>query len=304
MASQKNNTTITELPAHISGHLERITRDAEAIHQKDFTALSPYGALAVRWGLVPLEGAFTEIRDGLVEGAKRYDGESIARLEAEGKKIPLSCINDWYRGYCCGEKGQKFTHPAHCLGYILRLFPEMNKDEAWHLAQAESRKRSEIKGKLNWEPTDEDKADESAVEFANKKCPDRSDWEESTLQPGNPREFIREILWNRQYCEAYRSILRTTIRLAILTVCYRGIPVRREGRVHSSSGKSASQHRQKDDGGGDGDSDQGEPPRPVLTVPSLSTPPTLTTPQRNNSTHSRTPHPCRWPMESGVEPCC
>lgn len=52
-----------------------------------------------------------------------------------------------------------------------------------------------------------------------------------------------------------------------------------------------------DDSGGDGDSDgPGEPPRPVLTVPSLSTSPTLTTPQRNNSTLSRTPLPCSWCM--------
>lgn len=49
-----------------------------------------------------------------------------------------------------------------------------------------------------------------------------------------------------------------------------------------------------DDGGGDDPDGPGEPPRPVLTVPSLSTSPTLTTPQRNNSTLSRTPHPCRW----------
>lgn len=52
-----------------------------------------------------------------------------------------------------------------------------------------------------------------------------------------------------------------------------------------------------DDNGGDGDSDgPGEPPRPVLAVPSLSTSPTLTTPQRNNSTLSRIVHPCRWPV--------
>jgi len=51
-----------------------------------------------------------------------------------------------------------------------------------------------------------------------------------------------------------------------------------------------------DDGGGDSESDPGDPPRPVLAVPSLSTPPTLTTPQRNNSTLSRIVHPRRWSM--------
>ncbi len=49
-----------------------------------------------------------------------------------------------------------------------------------------------------------------------------------------------------------------------------------------------------DDGGGDDPDGPGDPPGPRLTVPSLSTSPTLTTPQRNNSTLSRTPHPCRW----------
>jgi hypothetical protein len=81
------------------------------------------------------------------------------------------------------------------------------------------------------------------------------------------------------------------------------LPTMATYRPHTSSSRSPrrapvrSAAKAGDDGGGDGDSDgPGEPPRPVLTVPSLSTSPTLTTPQRNNSTLSRTPHPCRWPV--------
>ncbi|NCC58415.1 MAG: hypothetical protein EOM17_12410 [Synergistales bacterium] len=74
-------------------------------------------------------------------------------------------------------------------------------------------------------------------------------------------------------------------------------------RPHTSSSRSrrspvrSAAKSGGDDNGGDSESDQGEPPRPVLTVPSLSTSPTLTTPQRNNSTLSRTPHPCRWSLD-------
>jgi len=63
-------------------------------------------------------------------------------------------------------------------------------------------------------------------------------------------------------------------------------------------------------GGGDsGDSDSdgpGDPPGPRLAVPPPRNPTTtpLTLHQGNNSRLSRTTHPCRWPMESGVEPCC
>jgi len=51
------------------------------------------------------------------------------------------------------------------------------------------------------------------------------------------------------------------------------------------------------DDNGEGDSDgPGEPPRPVLTVPSLQTSSTLTPPQRNSFSHSRIVHPCRWSL--------
>lgn len=52
-----------------------------------------------------------------------------------------------------------------------------------------------------------------------------------------------------------------------------------------------------DDGGGDGDSDSpGDPPGPKQVLPSHNSP-TLTTPQWNNSTLSRTSHPCRWSLD-------
>ena len=78
-------------------------------------------------------------------------------------------------------------------------------------------------------------------------------------------------------------------------------------RTHNSFSRTSSRSRRSpvrsaaksggDDNGGDGDSDgPGDPPGPQFAVTSLSTSPTLTTPQRNNSTLSRTPHPCRWSM--------
>lgn len=73
-------------------------------------------------------------------------------------------------------------------------------------------------------------------------------------------------------------------------------------RPHTSSSRSrrspvrSAAKSGGDDGGGDSESDPGDPPGPKLTVPSLSTSPTLTTPQWNNSTLSRTSHPCRWSM--------
>ena len=295
MTRQDNSTTMTELPAHISRHLEPLVGGIEAIQQKDFAAMSLYGALAFQWGLIPTEGTFSEIRDGLIEAAKIHDEQRLTKSEGEGKKALSLYLNDWVMGLECGDKGQKFTHPAHCLDYILRLFPDMEKEEAWYLAQAESKKRNEIKREVHWEPSIEDEADYSAMESVNKKIPDWMSEEDAPLKPRNRQEFINEILWTKQYYETYRSILRTTFRLAILTVCYRGIQVRREGRVHSSSSKSASQHRQKDDSGGDGESDQGDPPGPSLSVPPSQT--SLFIPKLNSLPLSRTFHPCCWCME-------
>ena len=79
------------------------------------------------------------------------------------------------------------------------------------------------------------------------------------------------------------------------TYCFHAAP-RTSSRSRRSPVRSAA--KAGDDGGGDGDSDgPGDPSGPKLAVPSLSTSPTLTTPQRNNSTLSRTPHPCHWCME-------
>lgn len=301
MTKQLDYSTITELPEHISRHLETLVRGIEAIQQKNYKNLPLYGEVGIYQGIVPQEGTFTEIRNALVEVVKRCDEQVSAKfegLEEQEKKDRSLLLNDWVMGYECGDKGQKFTHPSHCLDYILRLFPEMEKEVAWRLAQAESKKRNATWKKINWEPSDEDEADYHAMAVVDKTIPDWWDGGDIPQNPRNRQEFIRGILRDKRYNETYRAILRTTLRLAILTVCYRGIPVRREGRVHSSSGKSASTHRQKDDSGGGEDSDgPGEPPRPVLTVPSLSTSPTLTTPQRNNSTLSRTPHPCHWCMD-------
>lgn len=299
MTKQLDYSTITELPEHISRHLETLVRGIEAIQQKNYRNLPLYGAVGIYQGIVPQEGTFTEIRSALVEVVKRYDEQKSAKfegLEKQEKKVRLALLNDWVMKYECGDKDQKFTHPAHCLGYILRLFPEMEKKIAWRLAQAESKKRNAIWKEFHWEPSDEDEADYQAMAVVDKTIPDWRDWEDIPLNPRNRQEFIRGILWDKRYDEAYRSVLRTTLRLAILTVCYRGIPVRREGRVHSSSGKSASTHRQKDDsGGGDGDSDgPGDPPGPRLVLPSHNFHVAI---QLNSLPRSRTPHPCRWSLD-------
>ena len=77
------------------------------------------------------------------------------------------------------------------------------------------------------------------------------------------------------------------------------LPAKFARERHSRSRRSPVRSAAKagDDGGGDSESDPGDPPGPKLTVPSLSTSPTLTTPQWNNSTLSRTPHPCHWCMD-------
>lgn len=297
MTKQLDYSTITELPEYISRHLETLVRGIEAIQQKNYRNLPFYGVVGIYQGIVPQEGTFTEIRSALVEVVKRYDEQKSAKfegLEEQEKKDRLALLNDWVMKYECGDEGQKFTHPSHCLDYILRLFPEMEKEVAWRLAQAESKKRNATWKKINWEPSDEDEADYHAMAVVDKTIPDWWDGGDIPQNPRNRQEFIREILRDKRYNETYRAILRTTLRLAILTVCYRGIPVRREGRVHSSSGKSASTHRQKDDSGGDGDSDgPGDPPGPKLVLPSHNS---HSIPQLNNSILSRTPHPCRCPV--------
>ena len=80
-------------------------------------------------------------------------------------------------------------------------------------------------------------------------------------------------------------------------------------RSSSRSRRPSVRSAAKSGGGDSGDSDSdgpGDPPGPRLAVPPphnpSTTPPTLH--QGNNSRLSRTTHPCRWPMESGVEPCC
>ena len=95
------------------------------------------------------------------------------------------------------------------------------------------------------------------------------------------KHFSRRLLAGGVY-----SVFRTHNFFSRTSSRSRRSPVR-------SAAKSGS-----DDSGGDGDSDgPGDPPGPRLTVPSLSTSPTLTTPQRNSSIPSRIVHPCYWCME-------
>lgn len=300
MTRQDNFTTMTELPAHISRHLEPLVRDIEAIQRKDYAAMSLYGAVAFRRGFVPPGGTFSEIRDGLIEAAKIHDEQRLTNSEGEVKKATSLFLNDWVLRIECGDKSQKFTHPDHCLDYILRLFPEMKKEEAWHLAQAESKKRNETEREAyreaDREPSIEDAAHDYAFTVAGKKHPACLNREYPHLKPRSRQDFISEILWSKQYDEAYRTEIKTLEGGAVFLVSRSFLSApRTSSRSRRSPVRSAAKSG-GDDGGGDSESDPGDPPGPKLTVPSLSTSPTLTTPQRNNSTLSRTPHPCRWPM--------
>ncbi len=131
-------------------------------------------------------------------------------------------------------------------------------------------------------------------------------WTESFMR-GSGEETGEESSPGEHLHTLERSVKISAVFQHMINTRYSGrrfiLPTMATYRPHTSSSRSPrrapvrSAAKAGDDGGGDGDSDgPGEPPRPVLTVPSLSTSPTLTTPQRNNSTLSRTPHPCRWPV--------
>jgi hypothetical protein len=314
LTRQDNSTTLRNYKAvfregklrkalhpHIAGQIETICNDIESILSGDYKNLSIVCiGSTIKKMEYPSESFNEMIARGAFPGIGSFEAARSYALEAARDCELQSKPNDWALNSRAYEDGQRYTRylKEHCkpqtiLKLVMKLFPEMERSKAWSLAKEEHFRRLEVRRDISFSPDDWE-ADLLAEEAASAAIPTHEEEVGNSL--GGWGRVAREIAWSKIYNSVFRSVMARLHRIVTNFFMFPRTSSRSRRSPVRSAAKSGG-----DDNGGDGDSDQGEPPRPSYTGRIIPPAPIqarqfLLTPKVNNFPFSRTPLPCRWPV--------